>query len=171
MDSIEKIQLWHSGKRKLNVNACSIEKLMKYSEFCKSLGYQTEYDILQTALINKTASIPDFMKMTSEERQDYLKNKLKLKDNETDVYCYPKTKTGWNEIAKAFLSYFNCDMTEKKQRLSEWEFDKENFGGEFGLLYDDGAFNMELDFACIEFIELENELQIACCKIDWDVDK
>lgn len=99
----------------------------------------------------------------------------KLKKNIIDLsgaksyYLYPKTKEGWEKIRDAFKNANTddlIDIDEKKQRLTEYQYSKEDYGGEFGYLFEDGA-SMELGFECVEFVDLPIEMQLASIEIDW----
>lgn len=46
----EKMELWHEGRRILNVKACSDSKLMKYLEICNGLGFAAEAGKLKREL-------------------------------------------------------------------------------------------------------------------------
>lgn len=165
----EKVTMWHNGTRKLNVGACSVEKIKKYSEFCKELGYDKEYQILQDELSSR--SDVDLSKLTSEERLAFWKKKVGLTGETKDyVDFYPKTKEDYDKIYKAFEKNADefLDEDEKKWRLPEF---KNDFGKEaFGLCcFDDGSDlpTMELYFTTPDWTFLPDDMQIACCEIEW----
>lgn len=45
--AVQKMTAWHNGERKQNVGACSDAKLKMYYNTCKSLGFETEMNILK----------------------------------------------------------------------------------------------------------------------------
>ena len=166
----EKVTMWHNGTRKLNVGACSVEKIKKYSEFCKELGYDKEYQILQDELSSRSDEI-DFKTLTPEERLAFWKKKVGLTgETGDDVYFYPKAKKDYDKIYKAFEKKADefLDEDEKKWRLPEF---KEGFGGDTFSLYcvDDGDDlpTMELEFTGPDWMFLPDDMQIACCEIEW----
>lgn len=46
--AVQKMTAWHNGERKQNVGACSDAKLKMYYNTCKSLGFETEMNVLKT---------------------------------------------------------------------------------------------------------------------------
>ena len=170
LTAIDKVKMWHDGTRKLNVGACSDDKLQKYSSICSELGYTKEFQNLQDELSRRKKKSTDLLSLTPEERLKILMDACGLTKFDLDVYIYPKTKKGWDTIKKAFADSYEMDSAEKARRLSEWEWYKEDFGGEFGFLSDDGILTMELAFSCPDFLDLPVEMQVACCEIEWDKD-
>lgn len=45
--AVQKMTAWHNGERKQNVGACSDAKLKMYYNTCKSLGFETEMNVLK----------------------------------------------------------------------------------------------------------------------------
>lgn len=45
--AVQKMTAWHNGERKQNVGACSDAKLKVYYNTCKSLGFETEMNVLK----------------------------------------------------------------------------------------------------------------------------
>ena len=64
------------------------------------------------------------------------------------------------------FDWYFIDEPDKTARLNEWKYFKNDWGGNFGFLFEDGA-SMELGFAIAEFVDLPEEVQLACIEIDW----
>lgn len=173
LSSIDKMNMWHDGTRKLNVGACSDEKLEKYIKICRELGYTKEESLLVKEYESRRSKASDLKSMTWEERLEYWKRKVGLtgKTGE-DVYFYPKTKKDFDKLFKAFED--NKEETLGAEHMDRLEEFRNDFGSDTFSLYlvDDGEDvpSMEWNFFCPNFYEIPVEMQIACCEIGWERD-
>ena len=98
-----------------------------------------------------------------------LKKDIKDFDETGSYYIFPKTEADWNKVVSAWKKSDTSDYIDepdKTTRLNECKYFKDDWGGNFGFLFEDGA-SMELGFAIAEFVDLPEEVQLACIEIDW----
>jgi hypothetical protein len=51
----EKIDMWHNGSRKINIKACSFDKLNMYKQLCRKKGYTAEVKAINAELKRRKA--------------------------------------------------------------------------------------------------------------------
>lgn len=51
----EKVDMWHNGSRKINIKACSFDKLNMYKQLCRKKGYTAEVKIINAELKRRKA--------------------------------------------------------------------------------------------------------------------
>lgn len=120
--AVQKMTAWHNGERKQNVGACSDAKLKMYYNTCKSLGFETEMNVL---------------KAEAESRGLLLESKKNRRRNE----AYSANSRRLNERFSSVEE--ERDAREKFCILMDWEVKPEDI---LHCVKDaDGNFTMQLE--------------------------
>ena len=86
MDKQEKIDLWHSGKRRLNIRLCSDDKILEYYKICQDSGYFLEANKLRKDIIEyRDLIIPDIPLGTIKDTVSYIDIYNYIKDYISDI--------------------------------------------------------------------------------------
>lgn len=123
--AVQKMTAWHNGERKQNVGACSDAKLKMYYNTCKSLGFETEMNVL---------------KAEAESRGLLLESKKSRRRNE----AYSANNRRLNERFSSVEE--ERDAVEKFCILMDWEVEPKdvlhcvkNSDGKFTMQITDGT--------------------------------
>ena len=130
MTSEQKIDAWHDGTRIVNMNACSLEKLLDYYIWCIRKGYVFIASVLRDKIIDKRSvcfnfpelqvceplSVDDFMRFAATYRDYY-----KKEDNNSFLLynCADKTYYLVDEIIEYTYKGKKITLAISSQTISD----------------------------------------------------
>ena len=124
--AVQKMTAWHNGERKQNVGACSDAKLKMYYNTCKSLGFETEMNVLKAEAESRGLLLESKKSRRRNEAWEYTSSRKYEKEVEVEynseyylVYLSVNVKPSYSNDENNNWSGSDIDFDENSIALAD----------------------------------------------------
>ena len=124
--AVQKMTAWHNGERKQNVGACSDAKLKMYYNTCKSLGFETEMNVLKAEAESRGLLLESKKSRRRNEAWEYTSSRKYEKEVEVEynseyylVYLLVNVKPSYSNDENSNWSDSDIDFDENSITLAD----------------------------------------------------